>query len=244
MTRWTRALACLLAIMFAAPALAEKRVALVIGNAAYRHAPALANPKNDAEGVAASLQRLQFEVLLGVDLDKRGLEALLQRFSEKLDKADVALVFYAGHGLQVNGRAPARSAASAIAEMQRKATAREKAGALCAPVPWPQHESAARFFEYLERPVGTWHMYVHGNRQHDQSPTSLGIGCELFQIRFIGTHEGRRCVRSMRWCCTGYNGQCNTDPAHTWCKKGTAAGPAAASTRPASARSGGRPCRG
>src|SRR5688572_29008269 len=52
------------------PALAEKRVALVIGNAAYKHAPALTNPKNDAEGVAASLQRLRFDVLLGVDLDE------------------------------------------------------------------------------------------------------------------------------------------------------------------------------
>ena len=41
----------------AGPALAETRVALVIGNSAYKHAPALANPKNDAEGMAASLKR-------------------------------------------------------------------------------------------------------------------------------------------------------------------------------------------
>ena len=83
---------------------AETRVALVIGNGAYKHAPALANPKNDAEGMAASLKRLGFEVLAGTDLDKPAMEKLLQAFAAKLDTADVALVFYAGHGLQVHGR--------------------------------------------------------------------------------------------------------------------------------------------
>ncbi len=68
-------------LCLSAPALAETRVALVIGNAAYKHAPALANPKNDAEGVAASLKRLKFDVLLGIDLEKRapGPEAGLER---------------------------------------------------------------------------------------------------------------------------------------------------------------------
>ena len=93
-----------LAACFMLPALAETRVALVIGNAAYRHAPALANPKNDAEGVAASLKRMGFEVLAGTDLEKPAMDKLLQAFADKLERADVALVFYAGHGLQVNGR--------------------------------------------------------------------------------------------------------------------------------------------
>ena len=87
-----------------ASALAEKRVALVIGNSAYTHAPALANPKNDAEGMAAALKRLDFEVLAGTDLAKPAMDKLLQAFADKLEKADVAVVFYAGHGLQVNGR--------------------------------------------------------------------------------------------------------------------------------------------
>jgi uncharacterized caspase-like protein len=91
-------------MLLAAPALAETRVALVIGNSAYKHAPALANPKNDAEGMAASLRRLKFEVLAGTDLDKPAMEKLLQAFAAKLETADVALVFYAGHGLQVHGR--------------------------------------------------------------------------------------------------------------------------------------------
>ncbi|MFO0987819.1 MAG: caspase domain-containing protein, partial [Alphaproteobacteria bacterium] len=99
---WLAVLSGLLALT--APALAEQRVALVIGNSAYKHAPALANPKNDAEGMAASLRRLKFEVVEGTDLDKPAMERLLQAFADKLEKADVALVFYAGHGLQVNGR--------------------------------------------------------------------------------------------------------------------------------------------
>jgi len=96
----------LLLLCLATPALAETRVALVIGNAAYKHAPALANPKNDAEGVAVSLRRLKFDVLLGVDLDEAGMRRLLREFAGKVEglgKDDVALVFYAGHGLQVNG---------------------------------------------------------------------------------------------------------------------------------------------
>lgn len=91
-------------LALSAPALAEKRVALVIGNSAYKHAPALANPKNDALGMAAALQRLDFEVLAGTDLDKPAMDKLMQAFADKLEKADVALVFYAGHGLQVGGR--------------------------------------------------------------------------------------------------------------------------------------------
>ena len=100
-------LACLLAVVVAAPALAEKRVALVIGNGAYKYAPALPNPKNDAVGLAAALKRLKFDVIEGHDLDEIATRRLLRELSDKLDgfgKEDVALFFYAGHGLQVNGR--------------------------------------------------------------------------------------------------------------------------------------------
>jgi hypothetical protein len=62
-----------LAILIAtlAPASAEKRVALVIGNAAYQHVPRLANPGNDASDIAAKLRDLGFEVIDGIDLPKR-----------------------------------------------------------------------------------------------------------------------------------------------------------------------------
>jgi uncharacterized caspase-like protein/uncharacterized protein len=94
----------LLIALTAAPALAERRVALVIGNAAYAHAPTLANPVNDASDMAAALKELGFEVLLGTDLDKHALDDRIHAFANALDGADVGLFFYAGHGLQANGR--------------------------------------------------------------------------------------------------------------------------------------------
>jgi uncharacterized caspase-like protein len=84
-------------------ALAERRVALVIGNSAYRHAAELANPRNDATDMAAALKALAFEVTAGVDLDKAGMEDKLREFADRLSGADAAVFFYAGHGLQVGG---------------------------------------------------------------------------------------------------------------------------------------------
>ena len=96
---------CAMILMFvAAPAWADKRLALVIGNSAYKNAPALRNPANDANDIAAALQRLDFEVIRGIDLDYQGMRTSVRRFSEKLAEAKVALLFYAGHGLQVAGK--------------------------------------------------------------------------------------------------------------------------------------------
>ena len=92
-------------LMAAAPgaALAEKRVALVVGNAEYVNATSLANPANDANAVADSLERLDFTVVRGIDLDLLEMRRAVRDFSEKLEGADVALFFYAGHGMQVFG---------------------------------------------------------------------------------------------------------------------------------------------
>jgi uncharacterized caspase-like protein len=86
----------------ASRALAERRAALVVGNAHYTHAPALANPRNDAQDVADSLKKVGFEVTLGLDLDQTGLARVIDDFARALDAADVGLFFYAGHGLQIN----------------------------------------------------------------------------------------------------------------------------------------------
>jgi Caspase domain len=86
------------------PVAAEKRVALIIGNAAYVHAGALANPANDAGDMAAALKELGFDVLLGLDLDKRAFDRKVRDFARALVAADAAVFFYAGHGLQVGGR--------------------------------------------------------------------------------------------------------------------------------------------
>ena len=79
----------------------ERRVALVIGNSAYQFTPNLPNPINDAEAMASALQRLGFEVAKGIDLDRGETELIIRDFAKKLPGADVALFFYAGHGMQV-----------------------------------------------------------------------------------------------------------------------------------------------
>jgi len=86
-----------------APALAEKRVALVIGNGAYRDAPALPNPHNDAEDVASSLKRSGFDTVVGVDLDKAGMEQATIDFSRAARTSDIAIFYYSGHAMQYAG---------------------------------------------------------------------------------------------------------------------------------------------
>ena len=88
---------------WAIPASAAKRVALVIGNSAYEHAPVLKNPKNDAQAISTVLKRLGFDVVTGIDLAHLDFARIFSQFRKKLKGADVGLFFYAGHGLQVNG---------------------------------------------------------------------------------------------------------------------------------------------
>lgn len=99
------AIVCVFSIMSAASsAQAERRIALIIGNAIYQNTAELKNPKNDAVDMAASLRRLGFEVLEGHDLDKRSMERMIRQFGVKLSGADLALFFYAGHGVAIGGQ--------------------------------------------------------------------------------------------------------------------------------------------
>ncbi|MGP0093877.1 MAG: caspase family protein [Xanthobacteraceae bacterium] len=86
------------------PGHADKRVALVIGNGAYKNAPALINPKNDAEDVGRSLRGLGFETIVAADLDRGGMNDALDRFSRTVADADVAVFYYSGHGMQFAGK--------------------------------------------------------------------------------------------------------------------------------------------
>jgi len=81
----------------------EKRVALVIGNADYEHYPKLKNPANDALDVAQRLRELGFEVVERSDLTSRQIGSTLREFRVKLEGATVALVYVAGHGMQIKG---------------------------------------------------------------------------------------------------------------------------------------------
>lgn len=80
-----------------------RRLALVVGNGAYRTAP-LKNPINDAQAVAGQLKALGFEVMLHGDTGLRELIEAMRRFSVRAPDFAVRLVFYAGHGIQVKGR--------------------------------------------------------------------------------------------------------------------------------------------
>ena len=90
-----------------APAQAKatvKRVALVIGNSAYAHVRALPNPTNDARSIAKSLRDIGFVVTEGSDLDRTAMQSTIRDFLREAARAQIAVVYYAGHGIQVDGR--------------------------------------------------------------------------------------------------------------------------------------------
>jgi Caspase domain len=95
------ALAALLTLL--SPAWAQKKVALVIGNGAYLNATELPNPPNDARDMEGVLTVMGFEVVSVFNATKQDMDSKIREFAEKADSADVALFFYAGHGMQVNG---------------------------------------------------------------------------------------------------------------------------------------------
>jgi tetratricopeptide (TPR) repeat protein len=93
-------------LLFCGQAHADRRVALVIGNSAYQNVARLDNPKNDALLMAKTLQGLGFTLVgngAALDLDKQGLDTAVRRFGREVEGADVALFYYAGHGVQING---------------------------------------------------------------------------------------------------------------------------------------------
>lgn len=101
---WILAVLCLLLQLGGGAAIAQDRVALIIGNGKYASSTPLPNPPSDARAVAKALSEIGFIVSQGTDLDKSGMESLLRDFLRKASVARVALLFYAGHGMQVDGK--------------------------------------------------------------------------------------------------------------------------------------------
>ena len=97
------ALLVLVMLAGASGARADGRVALVVGNSTYAHIGRLPNPNNDVRDISAALRRLGFEVTTELDTDRGELTAALQAFTRRSTGADVALVFYAGHGMEMDG---------------------------------------------------------------------------------------------------------------------------------------------
>jgi tetratricopeptide (TPR) repeat protein len=81
-----------------------RRVALVIGNGAYARVRPLPNPTNDARAMAKSLRDIGFVVTEGTDLDRTAMQATIRDFLRDAARSQVAVVYYAGHGVQIDGR--------------------------------------------------------------------------------------------------------------------------------------------
>ena len=91
-------------VLFCQPAWAEKRVALVLGNSTYKNAARLSNPANDAAAVAATLKGAGFDVVdLRLDLQIADMRRALRDFADQARDADVAVIYFAGHGIEIDG---------------------------------------------------------------------------------------------------------------------------------------------
>src|SRR5215471_5991288 len=85
------------------PAPGGRRVALVVGNAAYEGASPLKNPENDARDIGQLLSTLGFQTEISVNVSRRSLEQSVDRFVNNLQPGDVGLFYFSGHGLQIGG---------------------------------------------------------------------------------------------------------------------------------------------
>jgi hypothetical protein len=102
--------------------LADTRVALVIGNGAYRNVPRLTNPANDAADVAAALKLVGFETIVATDLDRAAMDEAAIRFARAARNSDIALLYYSGHALQfggINYLAPIDAQLTDVADLRR-----------------------------------------------------------------------------------------------------------------------------
>ena len=100
----TLAIAALVLLLGISSAEAAKRVALVIGNDSYKTLPDLDAARKDADGIASKLQRLGWDVILKKDLSRRQAYRQIATFESKLRDAEEGLVYYAGHGIQKDGK--------------------------------------------------------------------------------------------------------------------------------------------
>jgi tripartite-type tricarboxylate transporter receptor subunit TctC len=173
MTGLLRSLLLTLLVLLASyPAHAQRRVALVIGNAAYAEAP-LKNPVNDATDVSAKLKQLGFDVVTATNRNRSQMTTAIREFGRRSAGADAALFYFAGHGIAVRGKnylLPVGQSFSDEAEVETEAVevnsvlARiEEAGAKVSvlildacrnnPLP-PTSRSASRGLARMEAPSG------------------------------------------------------------------------------------------
>ncbi|MEX0285061.1 MAG: caspase family protein [Paracoccaceae bacterium] len=103
MTRIFKTLFIGLLVFWGGMVWAAERVALVVGMGAYQTIPTLANTTNDARGIADSLERIGFDVTLSIDAGANEFKRVLDEFAFRSETADLALIYFAGHGIEVQG---------------------------------------------------------------------------------------------------------------------------------------------
>lgn len=139
----------LLCAAFAMPAEAQQRkAALVIGNGAYRHSPALANPPNDARAVADAFRRLGFDVTVVINADRRQMTEAFNRFGSRIG-GGIAAFYFAGHAIGVGGE---NYLLPVDAVLKNEASVRTEAVSL------------GRVFDLLERASGGKVVIIDANR--------------------------------------------------------------------------------
>jgi Caspase domain len=102
-TRWPLLVIALLLVVWSAPANARK-IALIIGNSAYSNTSALTNPANDAQLVANAARMAGFDVTIASDLTMSTFQRTLRDFRIAADGSEVAMIYYAGHGIEGQGK--------------------------------------------------------------------------------------------------------------------------------------------
>jgi Caspase domain/Putative peptidoglycan binding domain len=100
---WIAALSVASLLLSGEAALADKRVAFVVGNGAYRNVPQLPNPPMDAKTMASTLRNVGFDVVEGYNLTRDKMTEKLLEFGHKAEGADIAVFYYAGHGIAMGG---------------------------------------------------------------------------------------------------------------------------------------------
>jgi len=96
-------LAALVLALMSPPALAQKRVALLVGNNAYQNVPVLRTAINDAHALAGVLRKLNFSVVIAENQSRRAMSESLLAFDKAIEPGDIALFFFAGHGFEIHG---------------------------------------------------------------------------------------------------------------------------------------------
>jgi uncharacterized caspase-like protein len=175
--------------------IAPKRVALIIGNSNYLVAP-LNNPVNDARGMAKALRALGFDVKAYENLDATAMRRAVAEFGERLTEGGVALFFYSGHGIQLNGKnylvptnadiKSERYISAETVELNSVLTQMDEAKSTmnivlldaCRDNPFArQFRSATRGLAFMDAPVGSFIAYATspGSVARDGDPGGYGV---------------------------------------------------------------------